>query len=133
MELTLARSIDELDKIFRFSTQFFAKQKIPENIEYSVNLALEEVFTNCVKYNPNGDGNITLAMDIAKNRIVIEIIDAGEEFDISQLPEVNTNKPLKERKVGGLGIHLIKQMMDDIEYYYRNGKNHIIIIKNLES
>lgn len=133
MNLILARSIDEIDRIFKFTKEFLIGHKISKKIEYSINLVLEEIFTNCVKHNPDGNKNIFISMKISKNVLIIEIIDEGKAFNTADIPDVDIDKPLEERKVGGLGIHLVKQTMDKLDYNYRDGKNHIIIKKYLET
>jgi anti-sigma regulatory factor (Ser/Thr protein kinase) len=133
MEISLARSLDELDSLFAFTRQFAEKHGLDNDTEHPLNIALEEIFTNSVKYTEDTGVNITISLNIIENVIVASILDPGKRFDPTSLPKVDTDLPLEKRKVGGLGIHLTRAMMDGIDYFYKNGINHIIIKKNMES
>jgi anti-sigma regulatory factor (Ser/Thr protein kinase) len=121
MEKHFQRDINSLDKIFEFICEFIAENKIDESTAFSINFAIEEIFTNMVKYNPENQNNISISLNKDGNKLILCLTDYDVgHFDITKLKEVDTGQPLQERKVGGLGLHIVKQMVDEIDYEYKN-------------
>lgn len=132
MQINLPRSFDCLDDLFDFLQAFFVKYDIPRVISFPVSLATEEIITNCIKYNPCGGGRIAVTLEHKGKYLELTIIDGGTAFNPEDAPEPDINSPLPERKTGGLGLFLAKQIMDRIKYLYEDGKNIVILRKNLE-
>ena len=99
-----------------------------------IDLALEEALANVIMYAyPEGtEGDVTLSMKMDGNAIHMEISDKGVPFNPLQQQEANLDVPLEERKIGGLGIHLIKEIMDSVAYEYREGKNLLKLVLTTE-
>lgn len=118
IEMHFKRSLDSLSEISKFLKDFFVVQGIgPDHLE-SVTLATEELFTNMLKYG-RGDAEILIGLERKDRELSVSLTDFDvDEFDLTKVPEVRVDRPLSERKPGGLGIHLIKKMMDRIEYEY---------------
>jgi anti-sigma regulatory factor (Ser/Thr protein kinase) len=134
MEKTFARQLDSLAGVFEFVTQFADAHNCNESTRYILNLVVEELFTNMVKYSPDGDREIPIVMEWEQTRITIRLVDKNvRRFDITTAKKPPTDLPLRERKPGGLGLHLIREMVDEIRYEYRDGNSEITVIKNLES
>ena len=107
---------------------------IDESVIFSIQLAIEELFTNMVKYNHTADSDIAIAIEIGENKIQINLTDYNStEFDITKTQEVDISQSLAERKVGGLGLHLVKKMVDELSYHYSNGVSEVIFTKYLEN
>ncbi len=125
------RRIDALPDIMKLVDEFFATGG--QKTRYAVELALEEIFTNMVKYNATGKGDIRVDLAIRDQDVVVTITDFDTpRFDpVSEAPAVDVNRPLGERREGGLGIHLVKQMMDRIEYSHQNRTGTITLRKRL--
>lgn len=133
MERTFKREIQSLGAVFDLIREFVTVNNIDDSITFSISLASEELFTNMVKYNSESTSDISVSLRKDENRVIIDFIDFDEEpFDITKVEEVNTHQRLEERKVGGLGIHLLKKMVDAINYEYSNGRSKITLVKNLE-
>ncbi len=64
---------------------------------------------------------------LAKGEFTLEIVDDGQEFNPLDVPEADTASKMDERAIGGLGIHLVRNLMDEMKYAYRNKKNHLIM------
>jgi sigma-B regulation protein RsbU (phosphoserine phosphatase) len=91
-----------------------------------INLALEEALANVIMYAyPEGtQGEVTLSMKVEGNAIRMEISDRGVPFNpLQQQQEADLDVPLEERKIGGLGIHLIKEIMDSVAYEFHEERN----------
>jgi sigma-B regulation protein RsbU (phosphoserine phosphatase) len=98
-----------------------------------VKLAIEEAVVNVMKYAyPQGTrGDVTIEAVSNDVRLKFTIIDSGKPFDPTVLPEVDTTLPAKERRIGGLGIHIVRQFMDSINYERSGNLNILAIRKNL--
>lgn len=127
------RDISVLGEIFDFLSGYFSKENIDPSLQFPVDLAVEEVFTNFVKYNPSGLGEIRvmLARDATELRLTLTDFDSPL-FDITKSEEVDINRPIEERQPGGLGIHLVRKMMDRVEYEYTNRESRITLYKRLD-
>jgi anti-sigma regulatory factor (Ser/Thr protein kinase) len=134
MERSFKRITGSLDGIFAFLEEFADANGLDDETRYMMNLVVEELFTNMVKYSPNGAGEIPIRLTFDAGRLEMRFVDRDvEQFDITQARKVNTDLPLKDRKPGGLGLHLIKQMVDEITYEYRDRSSVITIVKKVES
>lgn len=128
--LTLSNDINELEKLEPFLNKFFEENNLDEAHLSKINLALEEALANVIMYAyPDGEkGEVTLGMEVTGNAICMTISDNGIPFNPLQQKEANLDVSLEERQIGGLGIHLIKEIMDKVEYEYKDKSN----ILNLE-
>ena len=128
------RNLSSLDDIFDFIDEFSVKTGLDESVVFTMNLVVEELFTNMVKYTSGNTNKILLELKKEENNLIIHLTDFDvNPFDITETAEVDTKQSLEERRVGGLGIHLVKQMMDKIEYEYKDRQSKIILIKHLEN
>ena len=101
---------------------------------YQMNLALEEILVNICKYAYSGNkGRIDIAFEISKDpkQLHVVIKDQGKEFNPLAKEDPDLDTPLEDRKIGGLGIFLVKNMVDDIKYQRTNNENVLEIIKKL--
>ena len=134
MDKKFKRDVSSLDDIFRFIDEFSVKTGLDESVVFTINLVVEELFTNMVKYSSENINEILLELKKDENDLIIHLTDFDvDPFDINKTAEVDTKQSLKERRVGGLGIHLVKQMIDKIEYEYKDRQSKIILIKHLEN
>ncbi len=128
-----ARTFDSLEAIFGFAEEFFGREGIDKRHRFAVNFALEEIFTNMVKYNANNSNQIQIGLERADDKLLVTLTDFDvEPFDVTQVGEVRTDQPLEERKIGGLGLHLTKKMMDRVDYDYTDRRSTITLTKILE-
>ncbi len=133
MDKKFKRDLSSLDEIFKFINEFSAKTGVDESVVFTINLVVEELFTNMVKYASENSNEILLELKKNEDDLIIHLTDFDvDPFDISKTAEVDTQQSLEERRVGGLGIHLVKQMIDKIEYDYKNRQSKIILTKHLE-
>lgn len=128
------RSIDSVADIYRFSEDIMAAADIDESVRFPVHLAMEELFVNLVSYNPGARRDILIDVQIANAGVVVTITDHdAAEFDVTKERPVDTGASLRERKPGGLGLHLIQHMVDTLEYDYRDGRSKIRFSKEPET
>ena len=103
------------------------------DIGFSLNLALEEAVANVMKYAyPEGETHdIVLSVKLIDNRLIFKLIDTGKPFDPTIVPDADVNLSAEDRQIGGLGIFLVRQIMDSVEYRRIDGKNILTMIKLL--
>ena len=98
----------------------------------SLNLAVEEAVTNVVLYAyEGGEGTVDIDAVITDKQLRFIITDSGIAFDPTKKEEADTTLSAEERPIGGLGIHLVRQIMDSVNYERINGKNILTLIKKL--
>ena len=132
MESRFARRMDVLDEVFDFAEKFFSSNGIDPATRYAIGVAIEEVFTNMVKYNPTGKGDLSVRLDRENDRAIIGLTDFDSpHWDPLQAPEVDINAPIEQRRPGGLGIHLLRKLMDRMDYAYHDRQSTITFEKNI--
>ena len=109
MEKEIVRQIDSLKGIYEFIEAFFESNDIAEPVRYPVQFTVEELFTNMVKYNPGNMNTVLLDIDTDGDGVRVTMTDYDvDDFDVTKKRKVDTESPLEERKVGGLGLHLVR-------------------------
>ena len=133
MEHRFKREIVSLSKIFEFIGSFAEANALNDANIFLMNFVVEEVFTNMVKYNPKSDHDILIGVERQNNKLVITLTDFDTEpFDLTKTGDVDIHQSLKERKVGGLGIHLARKMVDTVDYEYKDRQSKVTLTKTLE-
>lgn len=129
-ERRFPRTIDSLGAIHQFVVDFLAGQGLGPDNAFDVDLVVEELFTNMVKYSREGRQpiEVSLAHEDGVLRIVLRDFDV-EPFDVTQAREVDVNRPIAERRAGGLGLHLVRRIADRIDYDYRDRVSTITVLK----
>jgi len=132
MQQKFARSYDSLKEIYDFTESVLDSADVAEAVRYPVHFAMEELFTNMVKYNPGNEHEISLAVETDNAAVTVTMVDYDvEAFDVSARRAVDTESPLEKRPVGGLGLHLIRHMVDSLSYQYANRQSRITFTKGL--
>jgi anti-sigma regulatory factor (Ser/Thr protein kinase) len=127
------RTFDALDAIFRFIGDFLAARSLGSELHGPVCFIVEELFTNFVKYNKGGRHDISLSLGHTPDELTVRITDFDvDSFDPTQVAVVDLEKPLAEREAGGLGLHLVQQMADTLQYEYAERRSTITFTKALE-
>jgi serine/threonine-protein kinase RsbW len=134
MERRFRKAFSSLDDVFLFLQEFYSTDGVDPGSAYAISLAVEEFFTNMVKYSPEGLRDITVRAARDGDAARVALVDEDvEPYDVSQAGTVDTSLSLEERKVGGLGIFLSKELMDDITYEYAGRTSTITLTKKLET
>jgi anti-sigma regulatory factor (Ser/Thr protein kinase) len=134
MERQFRKSIDSLDQVFAFLDEEFGRHDPDPTAVYALTLAVEEFFTNFVKYNPESDRDVTVGVGLEGEALAVRLIAHDvNSFDVTATGPVDLTLALEERKPGGLGIHLSRHMLDDVRYEYADRRSTITLIKRLRS
>lgn len=135
-ELKIKNKVDELSKLPPFVNKVCGDMKLGEEMTMNLNLVLEEAVSNVVLYAyPKGseDDDIDISATTSDKSIVFVITDRGVAFDPLQVGQVDTTLPADDRQIGGLGIFIIKNIMNELEYQRVEGKNVFILKKVIQS
>ena len=134
MKLTLPNNIEQIPKLSEFIDSICEKFCIDMETTMSLNLALEEAVTNVILYAyPEGsDGLVDVEAIVHKDHLVFIISDSGKAFDPTAAPEADITLDVEDRPIGGLGIFLVRNIMDNVHYERVDGKNILTMSKNLQ-
>ena len=132
MEKVFKRDIQALDAVFDFLEQCISNNNLNQSLAFTLKFAVEEIFTNMVKYNPLGPDQISISLVVEGGNAIVELVDFEDvPFDITKTEPVNLDLPMEEKNPGGLGIHLVKAMVDKVDYQHINNKSKVTLTINL--
>jgi len=127
------RRIDELENIFNFLKMNWQEFKVQDRDQHDMELSVEEIFMNMIKHNSaKSAGDIELTIEKKDRKITLRLSDFEDvPFDITKANEVDFEDYIKNKRSGGLGIHLVRNLMDDVKFEHKNGLSTITISKNI--
>ena len=127
------RELTSLPQVLDLVENFFATANLDAKDRYPIELAIEEVFTNFVRHNSSGSDGISLRIRRDGGLVSIVLTDYDSpRFDVTKdAPQPRTDAPLDAREPGGLGLHLVRKMMDTIEYRHENGAGTVLLSKSV--
>jgi anti-sigma regulatory factor (Ser/Thr protein kinase) len=130
LSLTVRNDRSEIPRLARIVAEFCDRHGLTA-LEGDLNLTLEEVVTNVMRHgyldqNPH-DIAVTLRLD--PGQLTVRVEDDGRPFNPLEVPPPNLTAPLEERQAGGLGIFLVRELMDALEYHRQGDKNVLVMRK----
>ena len=134
-ELDVEATVDNLDTVTAFINRFLEEEDCPMKAQMQIELAVEEIFVNIAKYaySPEvGRAKVRVELEQDPLKVIITFIDQGMPYDPLAKEDPDVTLSAEQREIGGLGIFLTKQTMDDVEYEYKEGHNILTIKKNFE-
>ena len=134
-QLILSAERGEFTVLGEWLLSIAAELDIQERIKKQLMISCDEIFTNIASYAyPDGNGCVAVAIEFLSQTQCLRIIfsDSGIAFNPLTISEPDTGAALSERKIGGLGMFMVKKMMDSIEYCRQDGKNILTLTKCLE-
>jgi serine/threonine-protein kinase RsbW len=132
LSLTIANRLEELEAVATRIDAFCATHRISSDIAYALNLSLDEVLTNVISYAYTGtrEHQIDVRVRRAHGIVVAEVEDDGHPFNPLDVPPPDLDAPIEERPIGGLGLHIVRAMMDRVEYRRQGDHNVLTLTKN---
>ena len=132
LTLNMEAQLNEIERIHAAVKILSQAESWPPELLFQIELVLEEIGTNIIKYSQDGeretDIEITLTSD--SKTLTMEIVDSGKPFDpFADAPPPDLDSPVPDRPIGGLGIYLVQELMDEASYRREDGKNKVILIK----
>lgn len=132
-KLVLLNEISEIGKLPDFVDAAAEEAALDPAMAMSLNLAIEEAVTNVISYAypPGERGEVVLEADLQDGRLVFVLRDAGKPFDPTAQPLADITLGVEDRPIGGLGIFLVRQIMDAVEYRREQGENILVMTKKI--
>lgn len=132
--LKIEAKVDNLDEVLVFVDERLESCDCPMKIQTQIDIAVEEIFVNIASYAyAPGSGNAEIGVEISDDPLeaIIRFVDSGMPYDPLAKEDPDITLPAEERPIGGLGIYMVKQSMDHVEYEHKDGQNIFTIRKNL--
>ena len=133
-ELKIYARTDNLDQVIAFVDESLEEADCSMKAQMQIDVAVEEIFVNIAQYAYTpavGEAVIRLDTETAPGTVVITFIDSGIPFNPLEVKEPDVTLSAKDRKVGGLGIFMVKRSMDEVTYKYADNKNILTIKKKI--
>jgi serine/threonine-protein kinase RsbW len=134
--LTLPNDIGKLPQLLEFATSFAGRSQLPSNETNRLLVVLDELFSNIVRHGYDGyeaDGKIRIGLSFVRGCLRIVVTDDGQAFDPLTAAAPDLDLPTTQRPTGGLGIHFVKNLMDDAQYSRRGKLNRLVLIRYIHS
>ena len=130
ISLTVKTARDELEQITAAVESLAEQDDWPPDLLFRVSLVLEELGLNIMDYGHDDDAHeIEIALMSEGNSVTIEIVDGGRPFDpLNDAPSPDLTSPVEDRRVGGLGVHFVRTLMDQVFYERESGKNRLKMV-----
>ena len=135
LQLKLPAILKNLTQFMESVSNCAREQGFDQKKVTQIELVMEEALVNVINYaypDKDGDAQVICSLD-EENRFVIEITDWGEPFDVLSLDEPDITSDVSDRKVGGLGVFMIRSLMDDVKYRFEEDKNILILFVNKQN
>ena len=128
-KIGIAPTLDKLPEATGFFEDILSAANAPMKVIAQVNVAVDEIFSNIARYS--GATAATLGCSLADGRMTLRFSDNGRPYDPTGKPDPDTTLSAEERDVGGLGIFMVKKIMDEVTYEYVDGLNILTLVKAL--
>jgi len=127
---TDAGAVEKLNAVL---AEFARTYALPDAVRRSLNIALDELLANELSHGMAGreEGFVSVEMELDGKCVNVRITDDGSPFDPFQQEAPDTTLSIEDRSIGGLGIHLVRELMDDVSYERKNGHNVVTLVKRL--
>jgi anti-sigma regulatory factor (Ser/Thr protein kinase) len=133
INVSLRNQIDEIRRIHQLVEDLAGRLRLSGDVSLALMLSLEEVLTNVIQYGyqDSDEHQIEVRIVTLGDSIHLEVEDDGRPFNPLDVPEPATDLPLEERPLGGLGVFLVRKLMDSVQYRRRQGHNLLHMEKSV--
>ena len=127
-------NFQSFEELFQFIGDFASSNGLNEKLHFQIDLVVEEMFSNMVKYDHKINGDVQLELTMIDDKVIITFTDFNvKPFDPTKIKHYDISQNLRDRPVGKLGLHIVNQIVDKIEYKYLNNNSIIRLIKHTGS
>lgn len=125
---------DGTEKVKAAFAEFARTYALPDGVRRSLNVALDELLANEVSHGTAGlgSGSLMVELELDQESVTVTITDDGPQFDPLSQAAPDTTLSVEDRAIGGLGIHLVRELMDEVRYERQNDHNVVILVKRLQ-
>lgn len=130
----LKNSLSEIARLKRIVDEFARRHQIEAQTLRNMDLALDEILTNIISYgyDEGGEHRIVIRLALEQGKWTVEVEDDGRPFNPLTAPAPDTKQLLEERPIGGLGIHLVRKNIDELDYRRQQDRNILIMRLNVK-
>jgi serine/threonine-protein kinase RsbW len=134
LNVTLLNRLDEIGRLATLIESFGENNGLSVELIYAFNLSLDEILTNVMSYGFTDarEHHIDVRLRIIGGELEAEVSDPGRPFNPLDVPTPNLDAPIEERPIGGLGLHIVREMMDRLEYRRVDGRNVLTLTKRID-
>ena len=131
LRLTIETRLDELERLSTTIEDLGRDDNWSVDLSFQVNLILEELWLNVVNHgHEDGFHEVEIELTSEAESLTIEITDDGKPFNpLNEAPAPDVTASLEDRSMGGLGLHLVRTLMDELRYRREGGRNHLTLVK----
>jgi len=133
LTLTLVSRLEEIERLAQAVEAFGAAHHLSDEVIFALNLSLDEVVTNVISYAYADvhDHAIDVHLRLDGDVLRAEVSDDGRPFNPVLVPSPNLDAPIEERRIGGLGVHLVRELMDSLDYRREANRNVLTLTKRV--
>ena len=126
---------DRVKQICAFVVEAAEMAGLDEAAAFHCQLAVDEACTNIIEHGYEGEdkGQIEVVCYTSPEVLKVDLRDQAPPFDVSKIPDPPSSPSLEEMQVGGLGVHFVKKVMDEVVYSHKNGTNSLVLVKRRAS
>jgi serine/threonine-protein kinase RsbW len=131
--IRLRAEVPEIERLNRLVRQFGELHELPGRTLYALTLAIDELVSNVILHGFDDpvSQEVTVRIQVENREVCAIVTDAGRAFDPLSMPPPDLSAPLEQRPLGGLGIHIVRSLMDQVDYRRENGKNFLTVRKRM--
>ena len=132
--ISVPASYAGLKDLFDSCQQFADRSGVADNVRHDLYVAIEELVSNVIRHGavPGIRPRVTVSVTLTPEALRVTVADNASAFNPLTIPPPDLDTPLEERSLGGLGIHFVKTLMDDVRYRRQCNRNHVRLTKKLE-
>lgn len=133
--MTIGADRSEIARVNAAFAEFADAHALPASVRRSLHVVLDELLSNTIVYGFAGreGGEVTVEAVLRTDRVCITLTDDGRPFDPFGMAAPDTAVPVEQRRIGGLGIHLVRHMMDEVSYHRLADRNVVVLTKRLKA
>jgi serine/threonine-protein kinase RsbW len=133
MSVVITSDFQEIGRLNRELARFARNNGLPEGVMRKLNIAIDDLVNNIISYGTDAGAEQSIEINCAylDNRLMLEVADTGSPFNPFEQLNPDTTSSVEDRKIGGLGRLLVKELMDDVDYERRKDKNVVKLIMDI--
>ncbi len=125
--VTVTASIDGVRQTLNEFEQFGRAQALPDDLRRRFLVALDEVMSNVARHGGAPEGRVHVDFRLAGDRLTVTVEDEAPAFNPLDVPPADTSSPLEQRKAGGVGIELVRTLLESVRYEHTGGRNRLTL------
>lgn len=129
-EITVDARVENIAAVTDFVDELLDAADCPARAKMRIDIAIDELFSNIARYAyGEGGGAVTVRAEVSPGSAALCFIDRGAPFNPLEREDPDVTLPAEEREIGGLGIFMVKESMDEVKYEYADGENRLKVVK----